>query len=275
LAIFGGGRGKPGWAERLGKKYYWIFLLQLVGQVADHVGRKSWSSSDSRSPTNDLQGLDLRDIDPTDLRMFVRDRPGDEPWLPPCRYVFTVLDSPEDDAVWVAKDDLPEIERALVLRDGNGFQWHALDLPATWNGKRTDRKVSTYRHVSRDTSAATCDLADIDRVREAFSGDALDFHNDPRDYRGYLGEYPRRWPYRSRRDDGVSFAFESADIDLEYLALRQLRGGEWERDYSLVGRSPSLLMPSTRLIAAGSLQPGGLVRCSRRNSDNGSVVVRE
>jgi hypothetical protein len=47
LATFGGGRGKPGWAERLGKKYYWIFLRQLVGQVADHAGRKDWFSEKS------------------------------------------------------------------------------------------------------------------------------------------------------------------------------------------------------------------------------------
>jgi hypothetical protein len=256
LATFGGGRGKPGWAERLGKKYYWVFLHQLVGQLADHVGRKSWLSPDSHAPTNDPQGLDLRDIDPTDLRMFVRDLPEDEAWLTPCPYVFTASDSPKDDAAWVAKNDLPDIEgeRGLVLTDGNGVQWHALDVRATWNGKRADRKVSTYRQVGRNTSAATCGLAAIDRVREAFSQGSLDFHNDPSDYRGYLGEYPLRWPYRSRGNDKVTFAFRSADIDFQYVALRQLRGGELERDYSLVDRSPSLLMPSTDLIEAGDLQ---------------------
>jgi hypothetical protein len=254
LATFGPGRGKPGWAERLGKKYYWIFLHQLVGQVADHAGRKSWLSRDSRAVTNDLQGLDLRDIDPTDLRMFVRDLLGDEPWLNPCPYVFTGPNSPNDDAAWVAETDLPDIERALVLTDGNGVRWHALEMPATWHGKRADRKVSTYRQVSRNISAATCGLADIDRVKEAFSEGALDFHNDPSDYRGYLAEYPLRWPYRSRGDDAVSFPFNSAGIDLQYIALRQLRGGEWELDYSMAGRSPSLLMPSTDLIEAGDLQ---------------------
>ena len=253
LATFGGGRGKPGWAERLGKKYYWIFLHQLAGQIADHVGRKRWSSSCSDAPTNDLQGFDLRDIDPTDLRMFAREFPEDEPWLTPLPYIFTGPDSPEDDAAWLAENELPDIDTVLIFSDGNGVRWHVLDLSASWNGRRADRKVHTYRHVSRNTSAVTCGLADIDRVREAFSGDALDLHNDPQDYRGYLGEYPWRWPYRSR-DDEVRFAFKSADIDFEYLALRQLRGNEWERDYSLVGHSPSLLMPSTRLIEAGDLR---------------------
>jgi hypothetical protein len=190
LVTFGGGRGKPVWAERLGKKYYWILLRQLVGQVADHVGRKSWSSPKSDVPTNDLQGLDLRDIDPTDLRMFSRDLPEDESWLTACPYVFTGPDSPKDDAAWVAKTDLPDIRRALILTDDDGVQWHALDMPATWNGKRADRKVTTYRHVSRYISAATCAIADVNLVKRAFSKGQLDFHDDPHDYRGYLGEYP-------------------------------------------------------------------------------------
>jgi hypothetical protein len=60
LGEFGGGRGKPGWAERLGKKYYWIFLRQLVGRMADHVDRKTWSST--FPPSVELQSLELRDI---------------------------------------------------------------------------------------------------------------------------------------------------------------------------------------------------------------------
>jgi hypothetical protein len=32
LRNYGGGRGKPGWAEHIGKKYYWILLHRLVGK---------------------------------------------------------------------------------------------------------------------------------------------------------------------------------------------------------------------------------------------------
>jgi hypothetical protein len=257
LATFGGGRGKPAWAERLGKKYYWIFLYQLVGQVADHVPRKHWSPRKCRAVTNDLQALDLRDIDPTDVRMFSRDLPEDESWLSPCPYVFTEPDAPEDDAAWVAKSDLPNIEGALILTDNEGDRWHALDMPATWNGKRANRKVTTYRHVSRGVSTATCSIADIEKVKRSFSKGLLDFDHDPHDYRGYLGEYPQRWPYRSRMNDDVTFGFKSGGIDFSHISLRQLRGGEWERDYSQDGRSPSLLMPSPDLVKAGDLHWDG------------------
>jgi hypothetical protein len=253
LAVFGGGRGKPGWAERLGKKYYWIFLRQLVGQVADHVGRKSWASGEGNAPTSDLQGIDLRDIDPTDLRLFARDLPEDEPWLTPSPYVFTRPDSPEEDAAWVAEDDLPPLEDMLILTDPSDVHWQALEMPASWNGDQTNRKNDTYRRVSKIISAATCSLADIDRVMDAFSKGALDLSNEPHDYRGYLGEYPHRWPYRSRGEDGITFAVSNADINFEYLALRQLRGGEWQRDYSSIAGSPTLLMPSADLVHAAAL----------------------
>ncbi len=37
LSRYGGGRGRPGWAERVGKKYQWLALYWLVGLVEDHV----------------------------------------------------------------------------------------------------------------------------------------------------------------------------------------------------------------------------------------------
>jgi hypothetical protein len=133
-----------------------------------------------------------------------------------------------------------------------------LDLPATWRGKRIDRKVSSYRYVGRGIRALTCRAADISRIKKAFAeGRPGSFDHDPHDYRGYLAEYPRRWPYRRQLIDPRFFADQSAGIDFNYMALRQARGEEWGRDYSPPGRSPSLLMPSTELIEAGDLHWDG------------------
>jgi hypothetical protein len=196
----------------------------------------------------------LRDIDPTDLRQFARDLAKDEPWLTPRPYVFTGPDNPDGDAAWIAENDLPPFDDTLILTDPSGVQWHALHMPVSWNGKRTNRKSDTYRQVRRSMSAATCRVADIDRVVDPFSEGILDLTNEPHDYRGYLGEYPHRWPYRSRGEDGIEFAVIVAGIDLNFVALRQLRGGEWEQDYSSTGGSPTLLMPSADLIHAGALE---------------------
>jgi hypothetical protein len=111
LREFGGGRGKPGRAERLGKKYCWIFLRQLVDRLADHADRKTWSAT--FPPSVELQGLDLRDIDPTDIRQFLPPPVGDHVWLTPAPYVFRGRDTPAEDAGWVGEDDLTDIAQAL------------------------------------------------------------------------------------------------------------------------------------------------------------------
>jgi hypothetical protein len=253
LSEFGGGRGKPGWAERLGKKYYWTFLRRLVGCMADHVDRKTWSGT--FAPGAELQGLDLRDIDPSDLREYLSHPAPDSGWLSPAPYVFQGRDAPEGDAAWMKQDDLTDISQALVVTDPDGEVWQVLDMGVSWSGKRIDRNMNTYRHISRSVRAASCKASDVANVKKAFASVGLDhFNNGPHDYRGYLGEYPRRWPYTGRASDPIVFTDDDADIKFQNLALRQLRGREWERDYSHVPESTTILMPSVELVEAGGLR---------------------
>lgn len=254
LGTFGGGRGRPGWAERLGKKYYWIFLRQLVGQLADHVPRKVWSK-DSVPPSADLQGLDLRDLDPTDHRAFTHASTEGEMWFAPPRYAFTGTDAPAGDAAWIKKNDLPKIVAALTLDDSTDNPWYSLELSASWRGKRANRRDKTYRCVSQSTRTLLCDVACVDRLATAFKDGSFEFHGQgPLDYKGYLGEFPARLPYKRRAGDGLSFADNDAGVDFNFVALQQLKGSEWELDYNLVERGPGLLMPSPELINFGSLR---------------------
>jgi len=142
-----------------------------------------------------------------------------------------------------------------VLTDADGGNWQVLDMAASYDGKRVDRRTKTYRHVSRSVRAATCEADDTTKVKKAFAKMGLDhFNNGPHDYRGYLGEYPRRWPYTNRLFDPRTFEGNDAGMSFQYLTLTQLRGGEWERDYSPVGESSSLLMPSVELVRARDLR---------------------
>ena len=253
LSKFGGGRGKPGWAERLGKKYYWIFLRKLVGQLADHIDRKTWSST--FPPCGELQGLGLRDIDPTDLRQFLSPPSQDREWLVPNPYVFSGRDSLDTDGEWSELDNLTDISQTLTVVDSSGAEWQALEISASWNGKRIDRRDKSYRHVARSVLAVTCAVGDVPKVRKAFTVGGLDhFNNGPQDYRGYLGEYPKRLPYTSRLFDPLTFDDDAAGVKFQHLALRQLRGREWERDYSQIGETPTLLMPSPQLAQMGDLK---------------------
>jgi hypothetical protein len=209
-------------------------------------------------PLNDLQGFDLRDLDPTDLRMFARNMPENDHWLFPSAYAFAAPNSPNHDAEWVAENDLPDMGTALILSDDSANQWHVLDLRANWRERRTDRKVSSYRYVRRSIRALTCSAAATGRLKRAFVDGSLDlFDREPRNILGYLAEYPKRWPYTGHLTDSGFFAGKNGGVDVGYIGILQLRGGEWERDYSLTGSSPSLLMPSTELIEASDLQWDG------------------
>jgi hypothetical protein len=161
----------------------------------------------------------------------------------------------------------------LVLTDPDGADWQVLDMGASWNGKRSDPRVNTYRHVSRSVRAATCEADDTAKVKKAFAKVGLDhFNNGPRDYRGYLGEYPRRLPYATGRFEPITFEGDDAGIRFQYLALRQLRGREWERDHSQLGESPTLLMPSVELAKAGDLRWDH--RGGRRDAD-GKIQIQD
>lgn len=59
-------RGVPNRHRRISKKHQWIFLARLLGHLHDHVPHASPSWESPRNPT-DLQAVELRTLDPTDL----------------------------------------------------------------------------------------------------------------------------------------------------------------------------------------------------------------
>ena len=59
-------RGVPNRHRRVSKKHQWIFLARLLGRLHDHVPHAPPSWGSPRNPT-DLQAVELRTLDPTDL----------------------------------------------------------------------------------------------------------------------------------------------------------------------------------------------------------------
>lgn len=66
IHTFGGGRAKPVWAERIGKKYQWIALFRLAGLFSDNVEAKirEWDPEPLNPPLMFERG---RQIDPSIL----------------------------------------------------------------------------------------------------------------------------------------------------------------------------------------------------------------
>lgn len=274
LSHFGGGRGKPGWAERLGKKYYWKYLHQLVGNFADHLPRIDWNRN-VIPPSDGLQGVDLRDIDPTDLRLFADAPPDATSWVVNSPCVFPISDSPDEDAEWVARpDDFPELKEVLTVQSPDQTDWIVLDLSVRWDGpKRGEDGSGDYRHVSRSVETAFCQAADTALIKRKFKQEEWPINLSirvPEDYRGYLGEYPHGIAYTKRPNSDLKYSEEYDGFTLFHSAFWQLKGREWEYDYSSEDEVPSLIMPSPGLIEYGGLKWDG---CGSWLDDSGNTQV--
>jgi len=124
LGSHGGGRGRPAWAERIGKKYQWIAMYQLAARLSDHAVRErdEWEPEPLRKP---LTLIEERQFDPTLPRNLAdRDERATCWWIP--TRIDLAANANLTDEAWVKNhDDVPTLSRLLQLAKGC-----ALDIPA-------------------------------------------------------------------------------------------------------------------------------------------------
>jgi len=113
ISRYGPGRGRPFWAERIGKKYQWIVLYHLIGMVADNFKLKdeSWR----RRPIHDFYGRQLKDIDPTVLaRKTLTSKK--KAWWFPAEYDFEKYRNISD-SEWLSIYDFPDSSKMLLVTE--------------------------------------------------------------------------------------------------------------------------------------------------------------
>jgi hypothetical protein len=190
---YGGGRGRPGWAERIGKKYQWIALSRLAARLTDHVEpeKDCWEPEVRGTPLVYVGG---RDIDPSLLADGrLPDRSGVVWWLPE-GYDFAVANGAPD-AEWAARhDDLPSSEHLLQALERDGAQWQLLEGYPKWDARVQDEDEFTpYRLIWMQIRGYLVDESAAEAVFAWLSGknfmgrwmpEGAEFHD------GYAGEYP-------------------------------------------------------------------------------------
>ncbi len=147
VGTFGDGRGKPEWAERIGKKYQWIAMYQLASRLNDHFERKEspWDPSPLRTP---LILLEERKLDPTLAHTVAEEESKTTPWWLGGLVEFGSSDSLTHEQ-WIAEEDLPSLESMVALSENDGQLWRPLVLYASWSEDREKRKEGEpYRHVA-------------------------------------------------------------------------------------------------------------------------------
>ena len=190
----GGGRGRPGWAERIGKKYQWIALSRLAARLADNVVPKEndWGPEVTGTPLMYASG---RDIDPSLLVDGRLPKRSGTVWWMPEGYDFAT-GSAASNTDWAARhDDLPSSERLLQPVDRGGTQWQLLEGYPQWDARADDdgEDFTPYRHIWMQVRGYLVADTAAEAVFAWLSGkdfmgrwmpEGAEFHE------GYIGEYP-------------------------------------------------------------------------------------
>jgi hypothetical protein len=275
---YGGGRSKPTWAERLGKKYYWILLQRLAGIFADHVPLRHdyWDSDDVETFVPRLQGIEFRDIDPTDLRDLSTSLGDHFNWWKPINYDFTSV-SHISDTEWIGNADFPNPEEWVEVSDPDGQRWIHLSLSYSLKSEPPtgSRSHYPYRNMGTVMYAVTVPRDSLQLVRQAVNGaeyspSFTEFQAD--NYRIFFGEYPTSLACEQSFETGelwVKCSIPGAD-EAQATTIALLRSGNFEYDCSTDSEVPSLQVPSPELIDFGRLAWDGQ---SAWVNDDGDIQI--
>lgn len=257
LGNYGGGRGKKTWAERIGKKYQWIAMYQLASRLHDHVPRKRdrWDPEPQRTP---LILLEERKLDPTlPSDMVVRERDTNAWWIASSADLRSGKQLP--DTEWVMRqDDIPSLERLLVVQERGGQRWQLLASYPSWGKRDEDEdRNDPYRHVwvhveSYLIAKKEITIAYNSLRRRNFFGQWM-----PQGLTllyGFAGEYPWATPFNFNKEpeEWHGRGGYGLDLPVSYIPSWNQLAVEWEYDASLPGNF-HMIVPARTFFAPRDL----------------------
>ena len=134
-------RGRGGKSmERIGKKYQWIALYEMLARVADNVTEFNnhgyWREDGEKGSYTGPWNPYVRDIDPTilikDTGNVDEDVPTDFWWVN-----TEPIDTELSNSDWISfEDDIPDANQIISITDGDGNEWLMLEGYPEWAEKR-------------------------------------------------------------------------------------------------------------------------------------------
>lgn len=238
----GQGRGRPGYAERIGKKYSWIAFHRLVALLSDNLTpAKDWTG---KAPDQGAlkYAFRLRKADITDVR-DIRPLPAyPEGLLPSQDYTFP---TDGDNRKWLDRQDLTPHGECLIRKASDGTEWFALALSAQSDEKLlVDDDNAPYRRITVDYWTVLAPATPSFEAQRSGIEEAL-HRSAPNLYRVYFAEYPREAAFEYCLKYGELSLAESQVV---HAQVTLSRGGEWEYDYSWKERAEHLDVPTKALI---------------------------
>lgn len=243
---YGTGRGRKGYAERLGKKYYWIALHRLLGILADNVPPKRDSFSQWSPAPDHLWSVDVRKTDPTDVRDISPTPDYPDEVLAWDRYSFP--DRESDIKTWAGADNYLPHDQALIRRSLDGDEWIALSSSDRSDDRQPgdDSWSKPYLGMSWYYSSILVKGTGAALLKRINARDPLN-NQGASCYRGYLAEYPECPVFDQIAAEGYLILGPDGAL---FSEVSLLRGGEWEYDYSYLtpDRQDHLRVPCPSLV---------------------------
>jgi hypothetical protein len=252
----GGGRSKPVWAERIGKKYQWIGLYRLASRLHDNVDRQKRSSFDPELRRTPLILEEERKLDPTLSHTVTAERKELECW-----WLRGKVDLPAtknlDFATWIAKrDDLPSLEGLLEPTLHAGQRWTVLTAFPKWSEYRPKMEHNTpYRDAWMHLRGYLVPKSRFSKTIKALDG--RNYFNGWLPEGGkwlhaFAGEYPWATTYNTEPDWYLGANPKVRDSDLILIHASNQVVIEWEYDATLHS-SVYLQVPTKKFFRDGDL----------------------
>ena len=278
LNKYGGGRGKPVWAERIAKKYMWIAMHQLASRLQDHIERKRESGEPEslRIPLILVKG---RKFDPTlSIAPAAEEQVGS--W-----WTTASMDVDRDlqlsDEQWIAdKKNIPALEEFLKTIQRDDQNWRILTGFQSWNRRKNDVDLHVlYKSVPYEPYRSVLISIEGYLVKEEDFKVAYEHLCYEKPFKkwgqqsatmqyGFAGEYPWATPFNSGQEmhhnfeDNLSATFQPAWSELTI---------EWGYDVSLQ-QNHNMLLPARPFFSFSDLWWNGKDGYSL---PNGKTVFRD
>ena len=239
LSKYGGGRSKPNWAERIGKKYQWIAMYQIASRLHDNVERQKepWDRTPNLS-SEPLILLEERKLDPTLPRRLMNEKDVSDSW-----WVSSTadlgLDRTLSDEDWVKDEQgVPDLNDFLTCVASDLQEWLPLLSYVSWDKRLESESIweTTYREVWIHVKSYIVSIHDIDSVYEClrernFFGQWMpDGANLPY---GFVGEYPWVASFKTELDSWYGREDSIDEIPWKLEPCWNQLIAEWEYDSSL------------------------------------------
>ncbi len=182
--------------ERLGKKYQWLALHDLLGRLSDGAQYlEGWS--EEPEPYHGPWQVSARNIDPSMLRRSTKDdgwKPWGPTWWMPKRAKLACA-TPLEALHWLTTEvDVINDESLIDLSDSDGGRWLSLHCDASWNRSGKNRHPSEVTRKSWvHLRCLIVDPSDEQALISCLSKSKAETHPEIPDGVGYsdafLGEY--------------------------------------------------------------------------------------